>query len=427
MERIRDKEVKDKIISMQTIVANAYKEEKYNEVASQILNLINDLDKVSPEEDRIGCGEDFCGTWDDVAGTWGAFPGIKQFILEHPDAFKEQQKEKLIPFLLRRYASHEPGGRTSCMQMLLALMEKLPEEIMSFLTERACNSTIDRTHLSRIKPINLLESIIPKVKDIPKLYKIISLRISELYFDEDDAVRNKAKSIFENYTFLKENAVIQTESINKEEINKILDKLSDPDFIIRWKSVLQLRNVNYPLVALDPLLDALDDKNSFVRSAAAFVMGKLKLKLATDYLIEHVARDINDYVRVRCAYALGDLADQAALWRLINLYDNEVVYTVRFAIKVAIAEINPSKAMQLSLKDLNDENPGRRLFAVEDIRKIKWKNEEVLKSALDIMLAHLFKEELISVKRTLKETIKKLYNEEITVSIKNLELKISNS
>ena len=292
---------------------------------------------------------------------------------------------------------------------------------MDFLVRRVCNSAIDRTHLSRKKPLNLLAKIAERVSNNPERSGIISLRLSELCEDDDQEVRKIAASILSSSPNLAKNDISKISKVSVSKINNIKQELKNENFLIRWHSALLLSRVEVPSCSLEPLLAMLDDTNAWVRSAAAFSLSILKEKIATDKLIETLARDRDEYVRVRCAYAIGQLSDPAALWRLINLFDNEVVYCVRFAIKYAVAYIMPSKAIQLSLKDLNSENPSRRLFGAEDLRKIKWKNKEVLKPVAKALTSHLPKEPLKSVRRALIETIKHIMGNELAEIVESLD------
>ena len=150
----------------------------------------------------------------------------------------------------------------------------------------------------------------------------------------------------------------------------------------------------------DPLLTALEDTSSWIRSVAAYVLGLKKHALVTDRLLEHLARDVNEYVRLRCAWAIGQIKDSTALWRLVHLRQLDRIYCVRFVITDAIAQLDPAKAIELLLADLKHDNPSIRLFGAEDFRKVHWPEDTDLDVARKTLGALQATEPFLSIRRT---------------------------
>ncbi|MFL5733418.1 MAG: HEAT repeat domain-containing protein [Chloroflexia bacterium] len=102
----------------------------------------------------------------------------------------------------------------------------------------------------------------------------------------------------------------------------IIAALLSPDAPERRKAALAL-GVRGDLTAVEPLIAACEDRNNWVRMAAARSLGKLKDPRALDALRKRVEEDRDKEVRRSAATALGALGDKRAVPSLtIALTDN---------------------------------------------------------------------------------------------------------
>ena len=78
----------------------------------------------------------------------------------------------------------------------------------------------------------------------------------------------------------------------------------------REKIIEDLGKIGGP--AVEPLIRALQDKNSRVRIGAAWALGKTKDRRAVGPLIRHL-EDKSNVVRAESAFALGEIGDKKAI------------------------------------------------------------------------------------------------------------------
>lgn len=78
----------------------------------------------------------------------------------------------------------------------------------------------------------------------------------------------------------------------------------------RERIVEDLAKIGKP--AVDPLIQALGDKNGQVRSGAAWTLGKIKDRRAVEPLIRALG-DKSNTVRTESAFALGEIGDKKAI------------------------------------------------------------------------------------------------------------------
>ena len=349
---------------------------------NETLAAINAMAESPSGEERSSYVKDFCATYDDLGAP------IKSLLTSDKVNLSHEQKQQIADIFIRRYFSHEPGGRTGVVKALVDQDSSLiPSHLIEPLIKRAANATLDRTFLQPWdKHVELLGKLLGAIAlDNFELQGIIQLRLEELGYDERSDVRQMSKTVFEKWRWL-----------------KIEGDKSSVDFLRRWKFVLSLVNQEG---SIDALLDGLADVNPWVRSATALVFGHRRNSLATTQLLEHVARDVDEYVRLRCAWAIGQAKDGTAFWPLIHLRKYENVHCVRFAITDAIAQLDQDRAIELLLDDLADDNPSIRLFGAEDIRKISWPTTPDV-NQIDKTLSEVEKiEPLLSVRRAASETL----------------------
>jgi hypothetical protein len=349
----------------------------------EILEALKTISEAPFGEKRNGYFQDFCAAYDDLGQP------INDFLTSDKVSLTHQQKQHIVGMFIPRYFSHEPGGRTAIVKALVEQDASLiPQHIIEPLVKRASNATIDRTFLKPWnKHVELLETLMRAIaRDNFELQGIIQLRLEELKYDDRQEIQTAAEQAIDQWQWL-----------------KIDPDKSATDFLKRWRFVLSL--ISETEIPLDTLLTFVEDNNPWVRSAAALVSGFNKNTLTTSRLLEHLAGDIDEYVRLRCAWAIGEIKDGAAFWRLIRLRELESIYCVRFAITDAIAQFDSSKAIELLLDDLGNDNPSIRLFGAEDIRKIRWPAETDFEPVRKVLSQLQNVEPLKSICRTARETL----------------------
>jgi HEAT repeat protein len=135
-----------------------------------------------------------------------------------------------------------------------------------------------------------------------------------------------------------------------DNIPKLIKDLSHRNEDIRWAAASALARIGTP--AVEPLIVALDDKDSVVRLRAAWALGRIGDERAVRKLILTL-RDGDWSVRMRAAEALGTLkAHQATDALLLLLWDKNI--DVRRHAIAALAKIaDPASADRLgdTLKD----------------------------------------------------------------------------
>jgi hypothetical protein len=358
---------------------------EHDNLFNEVLQALTAISEAPFGEDREGYFKDFCAAYDDLGEP------IKIFLTSDKVDLTLEQKQQIAAMFIPRYFSHEPGGRTAIVKALVEQDPSLiPQHMIEPLVKRAANATIDRTFLHPWdKHVALLGSLLEAIaRNNFELQGIIQLRLEELKYDDRQAVQTAAAGVLTRWQWM-----------------TVEPDKSAPEFLKRWRFVLSLIAEE---TMLDALLTALEDENPWVRSAAAFVLGLKKEIMAISRLLEHLARDVDEYVRLRCAWAVGQMKNGTAFWRLIRLRELESIYCVRFAITEAIAQLDPSKAVELLLDDLDHDNPSIRLFGAEDIRKINWPKGTNFELVRKVLPQVQKVEPLLSVQRTAKTTLEEI-------------------
>lgn len=115
------------------------------------------------------------------------------------------------------------------------------------------------------------------------------------------------------------------------------------------------------------LIDALKDKDSYVRGKAVEALDKLENKSAIPALIEAL-KDKDPAVRIAIAEVLGKLGDASAVPILIDALKN-ADYDVRVRAVDALGKLQES-AIPLLVKALRDPDPYVRINAAEVLGKL---------------------------------------------------------
>ena len=118
--------------------------------------------------------------------------------------------------------------------------------------------------------------------------------------------------------------------------------------------------------ALDPLVQALNEGNSYIRATAALGLGELGRREGVPYLMEAFLHDPGLYVRCDAALALGKLGSEESLSVFLERFLSEE-FEVQKRIVLAISQIGSEKARGAlrsisSLLETLDASQGEKEF-----------------------------------------------------------------
>ncbi len=120
--------------------------------------------------------------------------------------------------------------------------------------------------------------------------------------------------------------------------------------------------------AVQPLLKILDNRNQYIREAAARILGELKHPDSVEGLLEFL-RDTDEWVRKAAAESLGTIAaPQAVPALVVTLRDND--FRVRRAVARALGEIGDSRAVDFLIHSLADESSQVRHSVIQALGNI---------------------------------------------------------
>jgi HEAT repeat protein len=163
------------------------------------------------------------------------------------------------------------------------------------------------------------------------------------------------------------------ESLGKIKDSRAVDPLievlkkNDEDPEVRRRASMALGEIGKP--ALEPLIAALEDENSSVRSYAAEALGFTKDTRAVEPLIVALG-DEEPGVRWDAAVALGKIGDSRAVESLIVALEDEGA-NIRGSAAEALGNIGDNHAVEPLIATLGDEDWSVRRSAVDALGKIK--------------------------------------------------------
>ncbi len=177
--------------------------------------------------------------------------------------------------------------------------------------------------------------------------------------------------------------------ISKEISNRILDTLvnalKDKDEFVRREAAKALANISeyeYEIEfenesetdkALQPLIDALEDEDEEVRRLASEALGNLDSEKALYPLIDALKSE-DGMVQRLAAEALGRIGSEKALQPLIEITLNDNVDYVQREAARALGKIKSEKAIEPLITALTDESNRGRWGAAEALGRMKAEN-----------------------------------------------------
>jgi HEAT repeat protein len=130
--------------------------------------------------------------------------------------------------------------------------------------------------------------------------------------------------------------------------------LADPDENIRLTTVQALAKFDSPAV-VDPLLTALKDESSDVRTEAVRALGKRRDRRAVPALLKQAQEDDTNSVRYACLMSLGLIGDPVAVPLLLNGTHDADPY-VRMWSMIALCDMQQEQAPELVVSLVRDAN-----------------------------------------------------------------------
>jgi HEAT repeat protein len=136
------------------------------------------------------------------------------------------------------------------------------------------------------------------------------------------------------------------------------------------------------LRALQPLIEAIDDNDEYIRAYAALSLGILGDPRAGVSLTK-LLKDKHHFVRFRTAEALGLIGDTCCVNELIIALKDEN-YEVRWEAAKALGYLRDDRAIEPLMKLLDDDNLGVKMVAIRSLGRFR--NQIVLEFLVECLL-----------------------------------------
>ena len=177
--------------------------------------------------------------------------------------------------------------------------------------------------------------------------------ILRLYmWNDNKTIRAAAKSVFNKNAPAEIQAKVKENwEPNYRTLSVTGDKYSEivKPFLEAFKS-----QDDFALIALEPLIKALGDEDSWVGKSAAESLGKIGDKRAVEPLIKALG-DKYEYVRNSAVDALGEIGDKRAVEPLIKALGDEDWRACNSA-AIALGKIGDKRAVEPLIKSLEDKD-----------------------------------------------------------------------
>ena len=211
-----------------------------------------------------------------------------------------------------------------------------PENLRKFLESE--DPALVRMGLSMAKGMGVPEEQLPTIL---RLYM----------WNDNKTIRAAAKSVFNKNAPAEIQAKVKENwEPNYRTLSVTGDKYSEivKPFLEAFKS-----QDDFALIALEPLIKALGDEDSWVGKSAAESLGKIGDKRAVEPLIK--ALGDKGIVHLSTAIALGKIGDKRAVEPLIKALGDKYEYVRNSAVD-ALGEIGDKRAVEPLIKALGDED-----------------------------------------------------------------------
>ena len=205
--------------------------------------------------------------------------------------------------------------------------------------------------------------------------------LASLINDKNFYVRSKAAEILKNWGWDSKNDVNRVHiliaqrkwkeiaELGQVVIEPMLQVMKSKNLEPRTNASTVLQKIGSP--AVDYLLKALSDENSYLRATAAFTFGKIKESRTIEPLITFL-KDNHQYVIDNAVLALVEIGKPAVL-PLISATKNENDQIRIEAVKI-LGELKDNRAIEPLIDALNDGNPAVRSCAFVSLHAITKKS-----------------------------------------------------
>jgi HEAT repeat protein len=187
----------------------------------------------------------------------------------------------------------------------------------------------------------------------------------------------KAEEALGAYQINKVNVLVEQGEATTEDVEKYIQDLKDENSTVREIAALDLRLIKDPdHRSVEPLIEALNDKEIQVRLRAADTLGEIGDARAVDPLIRSLKEDSNSLVKGSAARALGTIGDVKAVEPLIDSLNIKSTHSdcdLSEDIAIALGRIRDRRAVDPLIKCLQDYRNGfefLRRAAAEALGKI---------------------------------------------------------
>ncbi len=119
--------------------------------------------------------------------------------------------------------------------------------------------------------------------------------------------------------------------------------------------------------AVEPLIQALQDKESYVRLRAVLALGAMKDKTAIEPIIQALQEDEDINVQGGAAWVLGEIGDANVTEHLIKALKNKSSQVRLFAV-MALGMVGDHRAVNPLLKSMKDKDNNVRQAAWEALQ-----------------------------------------------------------
>lgn len=158
-------------------------------------------------------------------------------------------------------------------------------------------------------------------------------------------------------------------------INALKDKNADMQNMI----IESLNNIGKP--AVEPLITAMYNEDPDIIKGSIDALGKIGDKSAVEDLI-FMLKGKDSIIRWKAAKALGRLGDKRAVEPLIEALKDENKIVRWYAAK-SLGDIGDERAVDSLIAIMKDKDPGVLSYARESLKKIEIKNSNIMMTGID--------------------------------------------
>ena len=278
--------------------------------------------------------------------------------------------KKVINFLISTLEDN------TAIPVLIEIGEPAILPLIKALNSTLCyKAALTLSNMGKVAVLPLIKASKIKNKDIRShiAYILGEIRDERAIEPLFKILRSEKKDIYDTAS-----AAYALKEIGEPAVLPLIEALKDKNEYVRGKVAKALGGIGDKR-ALEPLIECLKDKNSYVRGRSAKALGGIGDKRAIEPLIECL-KDKSLYVQEKAARALGQLKDKRAIEPLIEVFKVDD-WVTRCQVSIALAHIGKEAVLPL-IEALKNENMGVRAFAASTLDDLHWKFENDIQKVL---------------------------------------------